>query len=122
MTKKLLVADDEQFISTAYSDGLQRAGFTVLVTHDGAEALEKIKSERPDLVLLDLIMPKMDGFEVLKKVKADPQVKATPIVILTNLSQETDVDEVKKLGAVDFVVKSDISLQDLIAKVSNLLS
>jgi PleD family two-component response regulator len=122
MAKKLLVADDEQFISTAYSDGLTRAGFSVVVAHDGEEALQKIIAEKPDLVLLDLIMPKMNGFEVLKKVKADDSLKPIPVVILSNLSQDTDEAEVKKLGAVDFIVKSDISLQDLIARVNKLMA
>jgi PleD family two-component response regulator len=122
MSKKLLVADDEQFISTAYGDGLGRAGFTVVVAHDGEEALDKITAEMPDLVLLDLIMPKLNGFEVLKKVKADDSLKSIPVVILSNLSQDTDEAEVKKLGAADFIVKSNISLQDLIAKVNQLLA
>ncbi len=121
MGKKLVVADDEQFITTAYSDGLARAGFSVAVAHNGEEALEVIAREHPDLVLLDLIMPKMNGFEVLKKVKSDPALQSIPVVILSNLSQETDEAEVKKNGAIDFIVKSDISLQDLILRINQLL-
>jgi DNA-binding response OmpR family regulator len=119
--KKLLVADDEQFISTAYSDGLTRAGFTVFVAHNGEEAYDQAAKEKPDLILLDLIMPKMNGFEVLKKLKADPNLKDIPVIILSNLSQEADEEEVKKLGAVAFIVKSDISLAELTNRIKEQL-
>jgi DNA-binding response OmpR family regulator len=118
---KILVADDEQFITMAYSDGLQRAGFTVVVAHNGEEAYQQIVAEKPDLVLLDLIMPKMNGFEVLKHVKSDPALQATPVVILSNLSQDTDAAEVKRLGALDFIVKSNISLAELIVRIKQIL-
>lgn len=121
MPKKIVLADDEQFIAVAYNDGLTRAGYTVVVAHDGAEALEKIKAERPDLVLLDLIMPKMNGFEVLKAVKADPELFKIPVMVLSNLSQATDEQEVRGLGAVDFLVKADISLQELTERIKKLL-
>jgi DNA-binding response OmpR family regulator len=120
--KKIIVADDEQFITTAYTDGLQRAGFEVIAAHNGEEAYDLISKEKPDLVLLDLIMPKLNGFEVLKKVKSESELQNIPIVILSNLSQETDEVEAKKMGATDFIVKSDISLQDLITRINQLLS
>jgi DNA-binding response OmpR family regulator len=122
MSKTILVADDEQFITSAYSDGLQRAGFTVIIAHNGEEAYQKISAEKPDLVLLDLIMPKMNGFEVLKKVKSNAELQGTPIVVLSNLSQETDEAEAKKMGAIAFIVKSDISLQDLIVRINQIFS
>jgi two-component system alkaline phosphatase synthesis response regulator PhoP len=118
---KIVVADDEQFITTAYSDGLQRAGFSVIIAHNGEEAYKKVVDEKPNLVLLDLIMPKMNGFEVLKTLKSSTELKHIPVVILSNLSQETDEDEAKKLGAIDFIVKSDISLEDLVTRINKLL-
>lgn len=121
MSKKIVLADDEKFIAIAYNDGLKRAGYTVVVANDGEEALEKIKTEKPDLVLLDLIMPKMTGFEVLKALKADPALQQIPVFILSNLSQATDEAEARTLGATVFMVKSDISLQDLIARIKQLL-
>jgi DNA-binding response OmpR family regulator len=117
---KIVVADDE-FITTAYSDGLQRAGFNVVIAHNGEEAYKKVVEEKPNLVLLDLIMPKMNGFEVLKTIKSASELKHIPVVILSNLSQETDEEEAKKLGAIDFIVKSDISLEDLITRINKLL-
>lgn len=122
MSKKIVLADDEQFISIAYSDGLTRAGYDIVVAHDGEEALEKIRAEHPDLILLDLMMPKVNGFDVLKAVKADPQLQAIPVVILSNLSQHTDEDEVRRLGAMDFIVKSDISLEQLIERIKTYLA
>lgn len=111
---KIVLADDEKFIAIAYKDGLTRAGYDVTVAQDGEEALEKIQSEKPDLILLDLIMPKKNGFEVLKAVKADPELKDIPVVILSNLSQVTDETEARQLGALNFLVKANLSLQDLL--------
>jgi DNA-binding response OmpR family regulator len=118
---KVVIADDETFISLAYKEGFERAGFSVTTAGDGAEALAKIKEVVPNIVLLDLIMPKLNGFEVLKELKSDPTLQAIPVVILSNLSQVTDAEETKKLGAIDFIIKSDVSLQDLIAKINLLL-
>jgi CheY-like chemotaxis protein len=121
MAKTIVLADDEQFIAVAYNDGLTRAGYTVTVAHDGEEALAKIKEVKPDIILLDLIMPKMDGFAVLKEVKNTPELANIPVMILSNLSQATDDNEAKKLGAVDFLVKAEISLQDLIDHIKKVL-
>ncbi len=121
MAKKIVLADDEQFIAVAYNDGLTRAGFEVTVAHDGEEAFAKIKEVKPDIILLDLIMPKKDGFTVLKEVKAIPELANIPVLILSNLSQATDDNEAKKLGATDFMVKAEISLQDLIERVNKVL-
>ena len=121
MAKKIVLADDEQFIAVAYNDGLTRAGYEVSVAHDGEEALAKIKEVKPDLILLDLIMPKKDGFTVLKEVKATPELANIPVMILSNLSQATDDNEAKKLGATDFLVKAEISLQDLVNRIAKVL-
>lgn len=119
---KIVLADDEKFIATAYKDGLERAGYTVAVAHDGVEALEKIKAEIPDLILLDLIMPKMNGFEVLANLKKDPSISNIPVVVLSNLSQATDEAEVRSKGAADFIVKSDLSLKELIERITKFFS
>lgn len=121
MAKKIVLADDEQFISIAYKDGLTRAGYDLTVAHDGEEALAKIKEVKPDLVLLDLIMPKKTGFEVIKEVKADPEIAQIPVIVLSNLSQHTDEEEVRQSGAIDFLVKSDISLEQLVARIQQVI-
>jgi DNA-binding response OmpR family regulator len=115
--KTILLADDEQFIAIAYKDGLERAGYTVAVAHDGNEVLSQLQTSRPNLLLLDLIMPNLNGFEVLKALKADPSLATIPVMVLSNLSQPEDEAEARKLGAIDFIVKSDISLKDLLARI-----
>jgi DNA-binding response OmpR family regulator len=116
-SRTILLADDEQFIVIAYKDGLERAGYTVAVAHDGPEVLAQLQIARPDLVLLDLIMPNLNGFEVLKALKADESLASVPVMVLSNLSQPEDEVEARGLGAVDFIVKSDISLKDLLARI-----
>ena len=117
--KKIVLADDEAFIALAYKEGLERAGFDVTVAHDGDEALIKVKEVMPDLVLLDLIMPKKNGFEVLKQLKADKDTKDMTIVILSNLSQHSDENQARKAGAVDFMVKADHSLKEVVERVQS---
>lgn len=114
--KKILLAEDDKFIARAYQDGLTRAGFEVVSAVNGQEAIDKVKSEKPDLVLLDLIMPKKNGFEVLEEIKADQTLKM-PVIILSNLSQDSDIEKAKELGAVDYIVKSNFSMKEVIKKI-----
>ena len=118
-TKTILLADDEQFIVIAYKDGLERAGYKIVVAHDGEEAFNQAKATHPDLILLDLIMPKMSGFEVLKTYKADPELADIPVMVLSNLSQPADEAEARSYGVIDFVVKADVSLHDLQTKIDS---
>jgi DNA-binding response OmpR family regulator len=120
--KTILLADSEQFIVVAYRDGLERAGYDVVVAHNGDEALELAKSAKPDLILLDLMLPKMNGFEVLERLKKSAQLKKVPVIVLTNLSQDSDEAEARGYGIVDFLVKSDISLNDLLSRLHAALS
>jgi len=115
--KKVLVAEDDKFISRAFTDCLRRAGFEVSVAFDGIEATEKINTELPDLVLLDLILPQKNGFEVLGDAKTNDKVKNIPIVIISNLDQDSDIQKSKQLGAVDYLVKSNLTLEKLVAKI-----
>lgn len=114
--KKILLVDDDKYIVRAYKDGLERAGFEVRTASDGNEALEKIKKDLPDLILLDLIMPVKNGFEVLEELKVDDEMKKIPVVILSNLGQDTDVEKGKALGAVDYLIKTDYSMKEVIEK------
>ena len=120
--KTIVLADDESYIAIAYRDGLERAGFAVTVANNGQDALGAVTLIKPDIVLLDLIMPKMNGFEVLKAIKADPALSNIPVIVLSNLSQVTDEAEVLRLGATDFLIKSDFSLKQIIEKVELVLS
>lgn len=91
MPKKILAVDDERHIVRLVEVNLQRAGYEVVTAFDGREALEKVKSEHPDLVVLDVMMPYMDGFEVLKNLKADPATAEIPVIMLTAKAQDADV-------------------------------
>ena len=115
MTNKILVAEDEKPMAKALELKLTSVGFEVEVAFDGEEAIKKIKDNKYDLILLDLVMPKVDGFEVLKEIQ---KLKlATPVIVSSNLSQEEDRKKAKDLGAKDYFVKSDTTLNELVEKV-----
>lgn len=114
----VLIAEDEGALSGVLKSKLTRHGFIVEIAQDGVEAVEKIRTLKPAVVLLDLIMPNKNGFQVLEEVKADPSLASIPIVVFSNLNQEEDRERTKKLGAVDFLVKSDIAISDVIEKIS----
>ena len=88
---------------------------------DGEEGLELAVSEKPDLIILDMILPKMNGFEVLQELKNNPKTKNIPVVILSNLGQESDVDRAMSLGAVDYLIKTDFSINEVVEKISKYL-
>ncbi|MCK5212178.1 response regulator [Candidatus Parcubacteria bacterium] len=114
---KILMAEDDKFISRAYKDGLTRAGFDIIMAADGNEAIALVKSELPDIILLDLIMPDKNGFEALEEFKKMPETKDTPVIILSNLGQDTDIKQSKELGAVDYLIKSNYSMPEVIEKI-----
>jgi len=118
---KILLAEDDKFISRAYKDGLERAGFDLILASDGEEAVSKIKTEKPDLVLLDIIMPLKNGFEVLEEVKKDPAMKDIPIIVLSNLGQDSDITKGRSLGAVDYLVKANFTMAEVVEKIKKYL-
>ncbi len=118
---KVLVVEDDKFLVGAYSLKLKSAGFDVSVARDGVEALSILKKEIPDVMILDLIMPRVDGFTVLGKMRSTPEWKDIPVIVVTNLGQEDDYERVKKIGAQDYVVKTDIALDDLVTKIKKLV-
>lgn len=91
MGKKILVVDDERHIVRLVQVNLERAGYEVVTAYDGEEALQKVREERPDLIVLDIMMPKMGGFEVMKHLKADPTTRDIPVIMLTAKAQDADV-------------------------------
>lgn len=120
--KIVLVVEDDKFYSNIYKVKLAKEGIDARLANDGNQALELARQEKPDLVLLDLIMPGKDGFETLKEFKADPELKDVRIVILSNLSQEEDVKRVMDAGALDYLVKANISLQDMVEHIKKYLA
>jgi len=91
----------------------------VITAYDGEEGLKRAKQELPHIILLDLIMPVMDGFDVLEQIKANPDLKHIPVLILSNLGQDSDINKAKELGAVDYLVKANWSLQGVIDKIKS---
>lgn len=116
---KILVAEDEKALSHALDLKLTSAGFAVTVAVDGEEALSLLEKEHFDLLLLDLVMPKKDGFVVLEALKA--RKTDMQVVVLSNLGQPEDEDRAKSLGAVDFWIKADIPLVEVVARIKKLL-
>jgi CheY-like chemotaxis protein len=120
MSKKILIADDEQNIVISIEFLLRREGFEVLVAGDGEEALAKVRAERPDLVLLDVMMPRMNGFDVCQALRADPDLSATRILMLTAKGRDTEVSKGLGLGADGYMTKP-FSTKELLAEVRKLL-
>ena len=119
-SKTILIVDDDQFITIAYKAGLEHAGYSVLIAQDGEEGVQQMADALPDLVLLDIIMPKMDGFEVLQTVKSDAKLSQIPVVVFTNLSQKADEEKARNYGAIDFMTKADMSLNDILLRFERL--
>ncbi len=114
---KILIADDDIFFQKFYSSQLKESGFEVEVATNGIEAMEKLKSFKPNLLLLDLIMPEKDGFEVLAEKEADPSIKKIPVIIFSTLGQEKDVQRTTELGADGYINKSFFDFDALVAKI-----
>ena len=116
--KVILLVDDDPLIIRMYQRKLADDGYQVNIAANGEEALGEIRKQKPDLILLDVMMPKMNGVETLKALKEDERTKKIPVIILTNLGdRKDDVENAKKLGALDYLVKSEISLEVLSDKV-----
>ena len=114
---KILLIEDEPLIGKAYKDGLERAQFEVKVAPTGEEGLAMVKSWQPDLVLLDLLLPKIDGFEVLIELKKDEKIKKIPVIILTVSGSDSDLQKSKRMGALDYLVKTELSMQQIVMRL-----
>ena len=118
---KLLLAEDDKFISRAYVDELTRAGIDVVLASDGEEAIKKIAEEKPDIILMDVIMPEKNGFEVLEHIKQVDELKDIPVIILSNLGQDSDIKKGRELGAIDYLIKSNFSIKEVVEKIKGIL-
>ena len=119
--KKILIVEDDSFVMDIYQTKLGQSGYDVVGAANGLEALKKMESGTFDLILLDIIMPYMDGLEVLKKIKADEKNKNLPIILLTNLSQKEEVDKGLGLGANDYLIKSHFTPSEVLEKIKGYL-
>lgn len=120
--KTILLIEDEPLLANLLKQRLEKENFKVIHVLDGEEGLRTLKSLHPDLILLDIILPKLSGFEVMERLKNDPTFGETPIVIISNLGQESDVERGRVLGAIGYFVKAKTSIEDLIKKVKVFLS
>jgi len=121
MHKTILIVEDDAILQKTLSEYLQTDGFEVKVASDGEEATKLLSDLMPDLILLDIILPKKDGYEIVKEVRADEKKKDIPIVLLTNLGSVNDVEKALELGATTYLVKADYTLEEVVGKIKALL-
>lgn len=117
--KKILFVEDEESLQKVIKESLEKHGYNVISAMDGENGISLAKNEKPDLILLDLILPRKDGFEVLTALKAAPETAVIPVIVLTNLEGSADVERVLSLGAHTYLVKSNYSLDDVLLKVKS---
>lgn len=119
--KHILLVEDDPFIRDMYSFKLKEMGYSVTASETGKEAIEKINKKKPDLILLDIVLPKKDGWEILKKVKQNPKFQDIFIVMLSNLGQKREVEKGLKLGAEKYFIKAHYTPQQVVEEIQKLL-
>lgn len=119
--QKILIVEDDSFLLGMYSTKLSLEGFEVIAAADGEKGVRQAKKAKPDLILLDLMLPKKDGFSVLQDLKQDPATKAIPVIVLTNLGQKSDIDRCFSLGAADYLIKAHFIPSEVILKIKKVL-
>lgn len=115
---KILIAEDDRFIAQVYLTKLGHEGFELVLVSDGRDVIPHMLKEKPDLVLLDLMMPGKSGFDVLRDLQHEPELKKIPILVITALAQSKERELGLSLGAKDYIIKSDHSIQEIIAKIT----
>ncbi|MDO8424319.1 MAG: response regulator [bacterium] len=121
MPKTILFVEDESALQKTVGEVLSQEGYRVIAALDGEIGLRLAKEKKPDLVLLDLIMPKLNGFEVLKRLKEDAVTKGIPVIVLTNLEGIADIDKAIELGATTYLVKTQYSLEEVVEKIKKVI-
>lgn len=120
--KKVLIIEDDEHVSKVYDIKLKMENIDTTIARDGDEGVKICSAEKPDLILLDLMLPKKDGFEVLEEIKKNDDCKHAPVFILSNLGQQSDIDKAKNLGAAEYMVKADTKISDIVDKVKSYLN
>jgi len=116
-SKKIMIVEDDSFVLDIYQTKLSQEGYTVIEARNGVEAMKKLEKEKPDLLLLDIVMPYMDGIEVLKKIRERADLKNLPVILLTNLSQKEEINVGLGLGASDYLIKSHFTPSEVMEKI-----
>jgi len=121
MAKKILIVEDDKFLRELIAQKLLNEGYEISEAVDGEKGMKSIQGGKPDLVLLDLILPGMDGFEVLSKMKENPVLAGIPVVVLSNLGQKEDIEKALKMGAKDYLIKAHFTPGEIIGKIKGVL-
>lgn len=115
--KKILIIEDNKFLSDILMRKLRKEGFDSLLAIDGEDGLKRARKDKPDLIILDLVLPGIDGFEVLKRMKSDHELSSIPIIVLSNLGQQAEKEYALNLGADEFMVKADFNLNEIVWRI-----
>ena len=121
MNKKILIIEDDSFLQGLASTKLEKEGFSVMSASNSEEAMKLLAADLPDLMLCDLVMPGTDGFGILKMVRENPKTAAIPVIVFSNLSEDKDIKHAKDLGATDYMVKSNFTLDELADRIKQIL-
>jgi len=119
---KILIVEDDKFLSELITQKIGAEGYDVVLAMDGEKALDVAKTEQPNLILLDLILPTIDGFAVLQQLKTMPETQNIPVIILSNLGQKEDVERGMQLGAADFMIKANFTPGEIVSKIKTIVS
>ena len=121
MAKKILVIEDDKFLRELISQKLIKEGYEAVKVADGEKGVKAVKEEKPDLILLDLVLPGISGFEALAQIKEDPVLAEIPVIVLSNLSQKNDIEKALKMGADDYLVKAYKTPDEIVEKIASVL-
>ena len=119
--KTILIVEDDEFLRSLTAKRLEKENYHIEVAVDGENAISAFESLKPDLILLDLLLPGKDGFEVLKKIRETEATKSLPVIIFSNLGQKEDIEKAKALGVDDFLIKANFTLDDVVGKIKKLI-
>ena len=120
--KKILIIEDDKFLLKAYEIKFKQSDFDVILATDGISGFELVEKEKPSLIILDLMLPRMNGFEFLKKIKSDEKLKNIPVIVISVLGQKVDQERAIKLGAEKYFIKTDYTLEEIIKNLKNILT
>lgn len=120
--KKILIIEDDRYIAKMYQTKLSLDGFEVELAENGAAGVEKAKSFLPDIILLDILMPEMDGFQVLESIRGDDTISFVPVIIMSNLAKEEHVKKARVLGVKDYIIKSQITPQEVVQRIKKVMA
>ena len=121
MAKKILIVEDDTFLQSLAAAKLAKVGYDVAVASDATAADKELEKATPDFILLDLVLPGVDGYGILKKIRENDKTKNTPVIIFSNLAEDKDIMKAKELGATDFMIKSNFTLDELADKINSLI-